>query len=256
MQPVPSASPSSPPDPNSRYRGLTPWSPFSAVAVTILIVAASLMSPLVVIGLSDGVGGSWGGGATVRTGSATFFAIMILSQLIMAVPIWWLSGWRGGNRREVLALGPAHGGWKTYVLAVAVMVSATTTFNLFRHFVLGHDIYADLRLLAPLFRQPLWPLSFLVVIVGAPLAEELLFRGFLQSALAQSRIGFVGAASIVTVLWAALHTYSMAGMILVGLLGVLFSWMLWWSGSLRVPLVAHAANNLIACLYLQFGPPM
>ena len=37
---------------------------------------------------------------------------------------------------------------------------------------------------------PDWLLALLVIGVGAPLSEELLFRGFLQSALAQSRLGF------------------------------------------------------------------
>jgi uncharacterized protein len=212
----------------------------------------SVVLPGLLIGLYLGAAG----GRAAEIGSLPFFGVMLISQLVMGGTAWWLAARRGGIRREVLALRPARGGWKMYLIAILVMIAVTTAFNLFRLFVLKHDIYADLKLLAPMFRQPLWPLSFLIVAVGAPLAEEWLFRGFLQSALARSRIGFIGGAIVATLIWTALHYYSVPGMILVGLLGVLFSWMLWWSGSLRVPIAAHAVNNTIACVYLQFGPPL
>jgi uncharacterized protein len=234
------------------YVPLTPWQPLWALGLTCGIVAASIVLPTVLLGYYV----SGAADKNFETGSPVFFAVMLLSQLVMGGGAWWLAGLKGGLRRDVLALRAVRGGWRTYALAILAMLAATTAFNLFRLYVLNHDIYADLKLLAPMFRQPLWPLSFLIVVVGAPLAEEWLFRGYLQSALAGSRIGFVGAAIVATLIWTALHAYSIPGMVLVGLLGALFSWMLWWGGSLRVPIAAHAANNAIACLYLQFGPPL
>ena len=52
-------------------------------------------------------------------------------------------------------------------------------------------MYADLRPFVRLFGEQ-WVLALLVVGIGAPLSEELLFRGFLLSALARSRLGFAG----------------------------------------------------------------
>ena len=107
--------------------------------------------------------------------------------------------------------------------------------------------------MAPFFRIPLWPLSLLIIAVLAPIAEELLFRGILLPALVRTQLGFWGAAVVSTLAWTLLHfTYSIAGMMLVFLLGMIFSWLYARTGSLRVPIFAHMANNAIAALMLQF----
>jgi hypothetical protein len=90
--------------------------------------------------------------------------------------------------------------------------------------------------------------------VGAPLSEELLFRGFLLGALAQTQLGFIGAALLSTVAWTALHPgYSLVGLLDVLANGLLFCWLLWRTGSLRVPLLCHAAYNGSIVLALLIG---
>jgi membrane protease YdiL (CAAX protease family) len=49
--------------------------------------------------------------------------------------------------------------------------------------------------------------------------------------------------------------YGAPGLLLVALMGIIFSMMLRWSGSLRLPLIAHALNNAVAGLYLMFIVP-
>jgi membrane protease YdiL (CAAX protease family) len=82
-----------------------------------------------------------------------------------------------------------------------------------------------------------------VIIVGAPVSEELLYRGFLLSALARTRLGFWGAALVATGLWTALHDYSAVGVVAVFTLGLFLSWLVWRTGSLRVAMYCHALNN-------------
>jgi len=95
----------------------------------------------------------------------------------------------------------------------------------------------------------------MVVGVGAPLAEELLFRGFLLSALARSRLGFWGAAIVCSGLWTALHAgYSLAGVIEVFLIGLYLSWLLWRTGSLRVTLFCHGLYNALVLVVLLNVP--
>src|SRR5262249_355551 len=85
-----------------------------------------------------------------------------------------------------------------------------------------------------------------VMVVGAPLSEELLFRGFLLGALAQSRLRFGGAALLSTVAWTALHIgYSVLGLVEVYIAGLLFSWLLWRTGNLWVPIVCHGIYNTV-----------
>ncbi len=151
--------------------------------------------------------------------------------------------------------GPPRG-WSDYAFGFGLCFVLGAVINTFRLYVLGHDIYADLKQLAFLFRIPIWPLSFLVVAVVAPIAEELLFRGVLLPALARTFLGFWGAAGVSTLVWTALHignAYSIAGMLLVFLLGMIFCWLFAKTGSLRVPIAAHMFNNALACVLLQTG---
>ena len=82
------------------------------------------------------------------------------------------------------------------------------------------DLYVDLRPFVELVRGPDWMLAAAVIGIGAPLSEELLFRGFLLSALAKSRLGFWGAALIATALWTSLHIgYTVVGILEVSIIG-------------------------------------
>jgi len=95
----------------------------------------------------------------------------------------------------------------------------------------------------------------LALVVGAPVSEEILFRGFLLSALAQSRLGFFGAAMVTTLAWTILHAgYSGIGLIEVFLAGLLFSWLLWRTGSLWVPLVCHGIYNGVVTIAILVLP--
>lgn len=99
-------------------------------------------------------------------------------------------------------------------------------------------------------------LAALVVLgVGAPLAEELLFRGFLYPALSKSRLGLAGAAIVSTLGWTALHAgYSLLGLVEVFLIGLYFCWLLVRTGSLWVPMLCHGVYNTTLALGLKWLP--
>jgi membrane protease YdiL (CAAX protease family) len=99
---------------------------------------------------------------------------------------------------------------------------------------------------------PHWPLAAAVLGIGAPLSEELLFRGFLLSALAKTRLGFWGAAVVSALGWTTMHAgYSLAGLVEVFAIGMLLSWLLWRTGSLRVTIFCHAIYNSLIVLALK-----
>jgi membrane protease YdiL (CAAX protease family) len=111
----------------------------------------------------------------------------------------------------------------------------------------------DLRPFVDLIRGPDWALAAAVVAFGAPLSEEMLFRGFLLSALARTRLGFWGAALVSNLPWAALHAgYSAVGLAEVFAIGLLFSWLLWRTGSLRVLIFCHALYNALVLMVVRF----
>jgi membrane protease YdiL (CAAX protease family) len=238
-----------PPQPRPAER--LPWlSGAGALAATIAVVVASAALPLVLMPLL--------GVAPERMTSGTnvpgFLAFMAATQVVMLAGTLLVIVLERHRLVDLLALGPPRGGWRDYALGIGLVVSIPLAINVFRHVVLGHDIYADLKPFVALFRNPWWIAAVAVIAIGAPIAEEVLFRGYLLARLIG--FGFSTAAIVTTLVWAGLHAYSAWGMALIVIMGVLFADLRRRTGSLRVPIAAHAANNTLACLYLQFGPPI
>jgi len=160
----------------------------------------------------------------------------------------------GGRVGQVLALRLPAGQPAIYVKALLLMIVLQALVSVVQYNLFHHDMYADLRPVVRLFGEQ-WVLALLVVGVGAPLSEELLFRGFLLSALANSRVGFLPGAVITSGLWTALHVgYSVVGIAEVFLIGLYFSWLLWRTGSLWVAIVCHALYNSFIVLALRHVP--
>ena len=128
------------------------------------------------------------------------------------------------------------------VIAVMVVVLGLYTLGamtLFRDLVMR-----DLAHFQPLLKPELMLAAFLALVIGAPLSEELLFRGFLLGELRHTRLGFVGASIVSTLCWSALHWgYSPVGLIEVTIAGLIFSWALWRSESVWIPVICHALYN-------------
>ena len=86
--------------------------------------------------------------------------------------------------------------------------------------------------------------AFLVVVVITSIGEELFFRGLLQTLLirlySNPHIG-IGVCSL---LFSIIH-FQFYGLVPRILLGVLFGYLFFWSGSLWIPILCHAFNNSI-----------
>ncbi len=91
-------------------------------------------------------------------------------------------------------------------------------------------------------------LNILIIGVMAGLGEELLFRGTIQRMLTTSGMNPHVAIWIVAVLFSAIHM-QFFGFVPRMLLGALFGYLLYWSGSLWLPAIVHAANNIIYVVF-------
>ncbi|NWG26712.1 MAG: CPBP family intramembrane metalloprotease [Pseudorhodoplanes sp.] len=93
----------------------------------------------------------------------------------------------------------------------------------------------------------------IALVVAAPLAEEMLFRGFMYRGLAATRVGVVGAILIPTAIWTVLHQqYDAFHLVYVFVLGLVFGWLRWRSGSILVPMIVHALVNGAALAQTAF----
>lgn len=232
----------------TRDRQLSPW---LALLAAVLIVAASALTAVGVLSAMRMALPA----PVMKDGTLVLLSGMLTAQVtIVALTILLVRRWIG-SPLPVLALARPAGGLGVYAGYFAVMVAAVVVYNAVLVLAFGHDPLTDLKAFAPMIKSRWWPLAFVAIGIGAPLSEEVLFRGFLLPALARSQIGFWGAALIATALWTLLHAgYSAAGIAEVFLIGLMFAFMLRRTGSLRVPMVCHAVYNSALALAVKFYP--
>ncbi len=157
------------------------------------------------------------------------------------------------NPTRQLRLVEPDGGLRSYVLALLVMLPLLITVNAVTWAVAPDAVLRDFMLFKDLVQQPNWLLPALAIAIGAPLSEELLFRGFLLSSVGSSRLGYWPSATLVALSWTMLHaSYSAIGMIEVFVIGMYLSWTLKRTGSLLVPLFCHAVYNASLFMVLRW----
>ncbi len=246
------------------YQPNSGWPAWSVLPVGAGIFFLAL---LIGAGLSFAYGMLAGGyvpGTISASGEASQQGTMQLA-LFMAglqggiIVLTLLAGGRSAeHRRDVLALKPPAQGWGVVPLALLPLFAATAVWTAALLYWLPHVVYQDLRPFKQLMDSAAIWVAMPVICLGAPLSEELLFRGFLFSGLAKTRLGFLGTALLTTALWGALHAgYSAFGLIEVLGIGLYFSWLLVRTGSLWVTIACHAVYNSVVmiCLMLVTLPP-
>jgi membrane protease YdiL (CAAX protease family) len=255
------------------YRARTGWPAGAAVSAAVMIVAAGAIGALlilvaagVVLGLLfPGADQAANGGVLAlriaQPGSISAEEVrqtvlyLLLSQAILILGTVSASSMFRSVPAEVLALHAPAGGKRVYVEAFLGMICILGLFSTFAVHADPQGVTGDLKPFVGLIQSDSWWITLLAVGLGAPLSEELLFRGFLFSGLAKSRVGVLGAGLLTTAAWTALHgSYSITGVIEVGLIGLYFSWVLWRTGSLRVTIVCHAVYNTMLITTLALVP--
>ena len=209
-----------------------------AVAQLAAIVVETLISGRILADLARGTS------APDAQALVSLMRVTALAQAVVIALVGLLATLAGGPFRRALRLGWPRTGIGAFVVPLAVTLALLVIVNAFVGFVLRHDLLADLEL----YRRALasaargWAIG--AIAFGAPVSEELLFRGLLLPALAATRLGFVPAALLTTAAWTGLHfSYSWLGLAEVALAGLVFAWAWRRSGSLWVPIVCHAAYN-------------
>jgi uncharacterized protein len=178
---------------------------------------------------------------------------LLVGQIMMILLTLLAAGMFSSNRAETLSLRPPVGGWRVLPLSLIPLFLITGLWTVIVWKWRPDVVVEDLKLFKTLLEGETAPLALLAIAVGAPVSEELLFRGFLFSGLAKSRLGVLGASLITTALWTLVHGYSLFGLIEVMAIGLYFCWLLVRTGSLWVTLFCHAVYNAVVGLVLYFA---
>jgi membrane protease YdiL (CAAX protease family) len=91
----------------------------------------------------------------------------------------------------------------------------------------------------------------ILVVAGAAISEEMLFRGLIFAGLRKS-MSLWPAALISSTIWALLHLAAgnFAVVVVLAIFGLVLAWLYERTGSLWAPICAHAINNSLAVLVL------
>ena len=233
-----------------RYRASTPWSPAAAIGAIALIVSVQLVLPLALYRLSPELYLVISGG---QQSGSTSLGLSLLQQIVAGCLVWFAAGLGNGTRRAVLSLPPLKGRVYTYVTLASLVYTVMLLVKfLSRNLLSFLDGPTSLILSTTgLSSDWLW-MSVPVLVIGAPLTEEFMYRGFLLSALAKSKVGFWGAAIIIDAAWTAMHAPYQPWTALppTFVLGLLVSFLLWRTGSLWSCIFAHTTVNGVTVLML------
>ena len=215
-----------------------------AGAVVIVSFASVILADFVLAA----IGSAW---TELKATERLIYLQCFMQAVMVAMTLWVVAQY--GQGAAYFALLPPRNGLADFVLPMLVMtvIAAVMLFLALQYFAPIVD--QDLEPFRKLVRQvPLWAMVA-VLSVGAPLAEEVLFRGYLLHALVGSGMRFWVAAIGANICWTLLHLgYSWLALLDVFIAGLVFSWAVWRTRSIWVPIVLHAIYNFTVFVLLIY----
>ncbi|MDR1673374.1 MAG: CPBP family intramembrane metalloprotease [Bacteroidales bacterium] len=188
----------------------------------------------------------------------------IQSISLFIIPAFLLGYLFSGNIAKYFTLKQAIP-LKWFVFVFLLMVSIVPVINLLvllneimipAGFTWIHDREAAAEQLTRLFlhTDTAGGLLFNIFMIGMlpALGEELIFRGIIQKIFTRWTGNTHAAIIISGFLFSAMH-FQFYGLIPRWLLGVLFGYLLVWSGSIWLPVFAHFVNNTMAVIVAYFS---
>jgi uncharacterized protein len=150
----------------------------------------------------------------------------------------------GSNAREYLGIDIPH--WRDVAIAVAGLAATIAAADAVT-FALGKDMVPafQIELHRTARAQGSLPWLWLAIIVAAPVGEELLFRGFLFRGFVHEPRDAVPGILIISLIWSMLHVqYDWFGTSQVFVIGLLFGFVRWRTGSTTLVILLHMLLNL------------
>jgi membrane protease YdiL (CAAX protease family) len=197
----------------------------------VAIIGQALLVPVGITGFTRPLTGY------VSDASLAFFTQVLLLYGLVFATIWAVGIRRHGADLSTLGFRPVdiRSLGALLGLVAVVVLGANIVVRAFVHlprtqdlFVFGHNPRQVLLIVA-------------LVLVAAPLSEEVLFRGFLLQGLAR-RWGFWPAAVVSSAVFALAHLWPYL-YVPIFIMGLAFAWLFWRTGSLWASIAAHATMN-------------
>jgi membrane protease YdiL (CAAX protease family) len=170
------------------------------------------------------------------------FIFYLIALVIITAPTMFWARW---SKLDLGFRAPAFRTAEPWVLLYMLWGTAEWAVGLFMPFE------GDSEWLARMEQNSLVENLVLSVVV-TPVVEELLFRGAMFAALLR-RWGIWPAALVPSLIWGLIHVqYEWWVVVSIAGSGILLAMVRWRSGSLYLPIVLHAAWNLLVTFYNEW----
>jgi uncharacterized protein len=188
--------------------------------------------------------------STARLGVflATFQAVA-LGLTLMASRLF------GGNHIQLMGLMlPPAGAASVLKFVVGLIVLAAIYASAV--FAVDHGaLLGDVKPFAAMMQADTWWMVLMAAAIGAPIAEETLFRGLMYGVMRASPVGAIGGALVTALVWASVHAqYSVYGLGAIFLIGLYLAWVREKTGSIVTPILCHGVYNGMIVLALMLAP--
>ncbi len=219
-----------------------PWRPRDVALAAVGTLVAFVVLIVVAAGVAA-IGDERGVGSFPVWALAAFY-------LVLVAMVWYFSVYKYRAGWQTLGFRVPENLW-SFALAALVLLAS---LSLFAAYKLATD-YLPVSWLRPgdvppeVFGHGLERVvNGLAVVVVAPVAEELFFRGFMLGGLVAA-VGDLRAIVVSSALFAAMHA-SIGTFIPLFAAGVLLAWLYLRTRSIWPPIAAHSTQNALAILSL------
>lgn len=230
------------PEPDKAQRPLRLWNRWSAVAVTAVFIAIYVVAQIVIVLLFAANASTLTiTVVTVFTSALAGIGAVLLANVLLHKHSLADLGFRPVSRR-----------WLGIATILSVLVGIVRGFGLdwlsvnFPILNAGSEALSNMLV----FDEPgAMIVSVILISTLVPLWEEMFFRGFIHNVL-RNRLGVWAAIVVSSLLFGLFHIIPLQ---IIGAftLGLLLAWLYEKSGSLWLPIFAHALNNLIFGILAQ-----
>jgi hypothetical protein len=223
-----------------------PWGRFATFALGL---AALLAGQIIAITALVAYYGAGIGQLPELGGDGVAVTLIIAVSTPIQVMLLFLFAWRrSASAIDYLGLtAPTRNELIFGFIAVVALIAVGNLLS----WLLGQDIVTPFQ--SSIYRTASaagWlPLLWLAVVVGAPIGEEILFRGFLFRGWLRSPRDAWPVIVIAALIWALMHVqYDLYIVFWVFVSGVLLGWLRWATGSTLLTVLLHSLINFEAML--------
>ena len=248
------------------FEARTPWNGWAAgfMAIGFILfqfaVAGLLGLVLVVVQLDLSIFSKGGFSAGEVSALIDICIVALMASYIITFGfIVFVAGLRGGTAGEVLRLKRPDDFVVNLIIGLVLLVVFFSLLSFVIETFFARDAQQSDAQMKQIFAaikgsRLLWG-GVAIIVIGAPILEETIFRGFLLTSLANTRLGFWGAATVSSALWAMIHGYAASMAVGLFVFGLLLSLLVRRSGSIWISIFLHGVWNgvVTAGMFIAMG---